>query len=178
MNIPFSYIIFLGATLLLFRPQYIEVLDVSGWAPDSIRMIILDLVNFIYSNIWTVFLALIIVFIFLVLLTELNIITKILPKKIYYKNKTEESLNPYSAIRRILHMLISLITTCWIYYFTFNILFNEHNFAQNFLLHSPVGVDNELLVSGYLTENNLGLMKVLFWLNIIVAMYFLVRSLF
>ncbi|WP_193065149.1 hypothetical protein [Oceanobacillus oncorhynchi] len=178
VNIPFSYIIFLAATLLLWKPKYIEIIDASRWVPDDIRFIILDLFNSIYSNLWAIQIGLLIVLIILIVLSEKHIFEFILPKDIFYKDDTVDSWNEFTAIGRLIRIMISLVTTCWIYYFAFNILFNEHNFAQNFLLRDSHKVNNELIDTKYLTLPFLEMMNGIFWLNILFAIYFIVRAIF
>ncbi|MBC1899090.1 hypothetical protein HCA68_15585 [Listeria booriae] len=179
INIPLTYLLFLGACFLLWKPRYIELINVSGWMPNNIEEIILGIFNIVYGNIATI---LTILFICLLLLTLLDRYTPIFSFfhyfKVEYANNTTVVWNQYSAMRRLLAIIVSLITQFWIYYFTINVLFNPYDFAGNFFLNETPPGENSLILSKYLSGSALATMNLLYVLNMLCAIYFIFRAIF
>lgn len=177
LNIPFNYVVFLFTLLLVWQPDYIELIGAPRWVPASIKIILLDLANSIYSNYFLIFITSVGVLIILILLLDnTNIINKILPKDINLIDNTTISWNQYSAINRLIYIIKVLSTTWWIYYFFINTIFNENNYVNNFFGFTRL--NNELIVSGYMSVCELTIMNVLLWINVLTTVYFVTRSLF
>lgn len=177
VNIPFHYILFLIALFLMWKPNYIVMLDVKGWLPDPLYKFTLNFVNEIYSHLILIIIVLFILTIVLICLSEYtSIFNKLLPKDKKFTDNTILSWNQYSFIRKVMKLMINLLSIFWIYYFLINITFKDI-YASNFFNYVKPH-ENELITSGYITELNLSLMNMLFWLNIIVTIYLVIRALF
>lgn len=179
IKIPIHYLIFIFTLLLVWQPDYVNLIAASSWVPENIKKILLNIVNLIYHNIVPIILVLVIIFIVLSILTFFtNIFDKIFPKDVTYTDNTQVSWNEYSAMNKIIRFFVNIMTVFWIYYFLINILFNPNNYVENFFKHESDLLENELITTGYMTNNDLELMKLLFWLNVIIAVFLVVRSLF
>jgi len=179
INIPFHYIVFFFALFLMWQPQYVKLIDATSWVPENIKNIMLNVVNLVYFNIIPIFGTLVIILVVLSLLANsTNIFDKILPKDVDFNNNTTISWNQFSAINRVIGFSVNLATVFWIYYFLINILFNRYNYVENFLINDSNLFENELITTGYMTSSNLEIMNLLFWLNIMVSVFLVVRSLF
>lgn len=156
------------------------MIDATSWVPENVKNIVLDLANSIYLNIGMIFLVLVVILIILLFLTSKSeTFNKILPKEKNYIDNMTVSWNGYSGINRVVRIIVSLATVFWIYYFLINILFNEYNFVTNFIIDKSNQLNqNQLIVSGYMTSKNLGIMNFLFYLNLFITVFFIIRSLF
>lgn len=179
MNIPLTYLVFLVSCFLIWKPEYISLLNISSWVPENIKEIIFGISNLVYSNIILIMIVLIICMIGVSLLAKYtNIFEKILPKDVEYTNDTVVMWNEYSAIRRILSIITNLIMPLFVYYFTLNVLFNPYNFIENFFKKSTFQVENELINGGYLTENTLSILNIFFGINVFYTVFLVLRALF
>lgn len=109
-----------------------------------------------------------------------SIFRHILPKDIEYTDGTTVSWNEYSATRRIFGMIFSLGTTWWIYYFSINILLNQNNYAENFFISQEASdqLNNILVNSSYISAENLRFMNILYYINVLVTIMWIVKALF
>lgn len=174
MKIPFMYIIFSITLFLFFNTDFIEMIDISSWFPNSIEKIILTFVNLLYSKYLIIIAILLIILIVIMFITEKDVFRKLLPKDISYTDSTTDSWNEYAAIRRVSSIIIDIYTNIWIIYFTINVLFNKYNYSKNFFL----AANNPLIKNNYISENTLLIMNILLFLNIAVLIIFIIRSLF
>ena len=186
IKIPFSYLIFGVSVLLLCNTKYIAYIDANEWLPLNIRNVVLGIVNMVYGNIGTILIVLGALFVALTLIARYtNIFSVVLPRDIEYIDGTTTSWNEYSATRRILGIILRLMTTWWVYYFLISILFNEHSYAKNFFLlpqskatYENWGPINELIETNYISFWNLKIMNGLFGLNVVIAIAWILRALF
>lgn len=179
INISFHYVIFLITLFLVWQPNYVKLIAASSWVPENIEMFLLGIVNLIYQNIIPIYLTLAIILVILLLITKLtNIFDKILPEDMSYSNHMKISWNQYSAMNKIIRLIINLATVFWIYYFLINVFFNPNNYVENLFRNDSKLAENELITTGYMTNIDLELMTLFLWLNIIITVYLVVRSLF
>lgn len=180
INISIHYVIFIITLFLVWQPKYIQMLDVESWIPSKFQTIVLSLVNDLYNNSLKVIAILFILIVIISLVTNYtSFFERILPGPINYVDGTVVKWNAYSTINRLGRIIISLLTTFWIYYFLINVLLNKYGFSENFF---NVNVNdlfqNELILQGYMTAKQLEWMNGLFVLNVAILLYLVIRAFF
>lgn len=181
IKIPFAYILFMVDIFLLYNTKYIDLIDVESWLPYNIKKILLDLANGLYRKVFVILIALtVLVFILSLLTSYTSIFRYILPKDVKYTDDTADSWNEYSAIEKICGIIIKLGTTWWIYYFLINIFLNQYSYAENFFISQDVGeqLNNKLVSSSYISSENLGFMNILYYVNVVITIVWIVKALF
>ncbi|MCY1714629.1 hypothetical protein [Caproiciproducens galactitolivorans] len=172
IRIPFAYIIFLVAVFIFLNPKYITLIGASNWVPSNIREIALTFASSLYSQIIIILLILGSIWLALTMLSRVSVFRKILPKDVDYTNNTTVSWNEYSAIAKISHAIKQLVTTWWIYCFSLNVLFGRYCYTNFF------DTNNGLNNLGDILNSNLKIMNCLFYLNILCAVYYILKALF
>jgi|GEM_PF-6927395 len=178
-NFPLTYVLFLGICVLLWRPKYIERIDVTKWLSDESVYLVLSVFNGVYSHLGSLLIFLSILwFIIVILIEKTSFFSIILPKQKEYRDDSTVMWNEYSALNRIGYIFIGLISYGFIYYLLVNVLFNPYNFSKNFFnvfnsIHS-----NPIITSGYLSQTNLVLLNIVFIANVIRVIGLLTQVLF
>lgn len=180
VNIPLTYVLFLVSCFLMWKPEYIELINVSKWVPNNIEKIILGILNLVYSHFISISVSIYLCLLLVMFLSEkTRFFNKILPKDVEYTNNTTVIWSEYNAIKRLILIFIRMITQFWVYYFMINILFNPYKFSENFfIIKENFQYNNELVINNYLTEDTLAMMNILFIVNALCAVYFVLRALF
>lgn len=177
VNIPLHYMLFMVSVFLMWQTKYIELINMSHWVPRNIKGILVGLSKLVYSNLFTIAYVIVGISLLIYLLAQCTaFFQKVLPDDIRYSNSII-IWNEYSAIRRMFKMILDLGTEYFTYYFAINVLFNVHHFVDNFF-SLDYTVNNDLIKSGYLSEKTLTMIQMLFCINIICLIYYLVRALF
>ncbi|PIC94687.1 hypothetical protein CSV69_15370 [Sporosarcina sp. P26b] len=174
INIPIHYIIFLISMFLMYNPSYIDLINANSWVPSNIRDILLGVFDLIYSNIFLIYIVLMILFTSIYTLDKINIFNKILPNDEQFTDGTKVSWNQISALHRIIKCGIILITALWIYYFAINVLFNPGNYINNFFDENIYDFSE----TGYYDNIHSTFMQTLYYLNLVILICFIIRSLF
>ena len=184
MNIPLTYILFLLVCFLMWKPEYVSMINIFSWLPTNIGKIILTTSYLVYTNLIPILITLLILLFIIILITGYTpIFQKILPNEVEYTNDTTVCWNEYSAIRRLLSIIKNLASTFFVYYLSINVLANPYNFVENFFIDGFFQGDffqsqNTLIESSYLSKYTLVLMNLFFWLNIIYTIYLIIKALF
>lgn len=177
-NVPIHYILFLIILFFVWKPKYIIILGAENWLPIPLQRFMLSFVNEVYSNIFVIITVLVIFSIILFVLSEYTpILDKLLPDKERITDNEMLSWNQVSAINKIIKIIKDLLSTYWIYYFLINIILNKHNYVVNFFKYDTLS-QNSLITENYITEFNFIFMNGIFWINVLVAIYFVVNALF
>lgn len=178
-NFPLTYCIFLGTCLLLWKPKFIFLINISSWFPTNIRVIILEVLSLVYSNIILIITTLICCIIIIYLLTtHTPLFNILLPKEKLCEDDITIFWSGYLAVNKLITILVNLVTNIFVYYFTINVLFNPYNFINNFFINETAPEKNNLILEGYLTVGSLSLLNFFFTINALITIFLLVRALF
>lgn len=163
--IPFSYAIFLIACIKFLFSRKLYLVNLNYFFSNNIQKMILQIFDFIYShNVFYWFsVVLIVTSIFLYVLSYTNVYNYV-PEDAESMDGKTISWNYVSAVKRPLYKLWDYFTIHWVWFFIFNVLFDDNNFINDFWTYK------------YLSENiNIA---ILFFLNVIVLCYHVISALF
>lgn len=158
-----------------FNPFLVSIIKIENWFPKEIEAILTFFFNKIYSNIIPILFIIFLVGCIIILIYEKTPIFNILPEPTDYSDGKTLSWNPYSASRRLSGFCGQLVTSIWIYFFLFQVLFNKANFISNFQKNISY---TKLIIPNILTNEKLAISTFLFYLNLLILVWHILRSLF
>lgn len=176
IKIPFIYILFLVDCFMLWKPEYISLINASAWVPDNLQKVLLTFFNFIYNHFLYLIIPLIIIIIIIGTIFEYTNFFRFLPKPVEMINGETKSWNPMSAIRKIIDFIFLLSTDYWIYWLTLNIFLNPHQFITNFM--NTDNATNQLIKNKFLTADTLSIHYLLFFVNTAIAIVYVSKFIF
>jgi len=160
LSISITNIIFIFNCFFIWKSEYLGVLNLKRYIPSGISDVISNMSYLLYDNLLRIFIVIGLLIISIAILVDKT--------HIFFKKNTDDiTLNPYLAILRLINIACYLAGPLFVYFMSINLILNEKETINFFLLKTE-----------YFKKSGIGILHLLFVLNIFYTLYITFRSLF